>query len=194
MGGTVLMFAGAAIYYKTRLQPTIAQSLTEAEFVNMADAGKAALYMRWILEELQIFQHQPTKILADNTGAIKLANAQKPTQRTRHVELKHMVILQWCDDKLLSFLETKSESNYSDSLSKATERTMFNQHCDIFMGRRKPAYAALNNTVPSDNTLSSSTNETNIIHYFSGFTCKNLHINQLINNPMYYLLNEQQYE
>lgn len=105
-----------------------------------------------------------------------------------------MVILQWCDDELLSFLETKSESNYSDSLSKATERTMFNQHCDIFMGRRKPAYAALNNTVPSDNTLSSSTNETNIIHYFSGSTCKNLHINQLINNPMYYLLNEQQYE
>ena len=57
MGGTDIMFAGAAIYYKTRLQPTIAQSSTEAEFVNMADAGKAALYMRWILEELQIFQH-----------------------------------------------------------------------------------------------------------------------------------------
>ena len=52
MGGIVLMFAGAAVYYKTRLQPTIAQSSTEAEFVNMADAGNAALYMRWILEEL----------------------------------------------------------------------------------------------------------------------------------------------
>ena len=105
--------------------------------------------------------------------------------------MKHMVILQWCDDKLLSFLETKSESNYSNSLSKATERTKFNQHCDIFMGQRKPAYAALTNTVPSDNTLSQTA--ANIIHYFSGSTCKNLHINQLINNPIYYLLNEQKY-
>ena len=37
------MFAGAAIYYKTRLQPTVAQSSTEAEFVNMADARKVGI-------------------------------------------------------------------------------------------------------------------------------------------------------
>ena len=102
--------------------------------------------------------------------------------------MKHMVILQGCDDKLLSFLETNSESNYSNSLSKATERIKFNQHCDIFMGGRKPAYEALTNTVPLDNTLSQTA--TNIITGFS--TCKNLRINQLINNPIYYLLNEQQ--
>ena len=186
------MFAGAAIYYKTRLQPTVAQSSTEAEFVNMADAGKAALYMRCILDELQIFQQQPTKIFADNAGAIKLANAQKPTRRTRHVELKHMVILQWCDDELLSFLETKSESNYSDSLSKATERTKFYQHCDVIMGRRKPAYAALN-TIPLDNTLSTKgeTIHSNIIHFLSCSTYQNPNINLLLNNPLYYLLNEQ---
>ena len=40
-----MMLAGAAVYYKTRLQPTVALSSTEAEFVNMADAGKAALYI-----------------------------------------------------------------------------------------------------------------------------------------------------
>jgi hypothetical protein len=45
-----MMLAGAAVYYRTRLQPTIAQNSTEAEFTNMADAGKAALYLRWILE------------------------------------------------------------------------------------------------------------------------------------------------
>ena len=45
MGGVVMMLAGAAIYYKTRLQPTVALSSTEAEFVNMANAGKAALYL-----------------------------------------------------------------------------------------------------------------------------------------------------
>jgi hypothetical protein len=45
MGGIVMMLAGAAVYYRTRLQPTIAQSSTEAELTNMADAGKAALYL-----------------------------------------------------------------------------------------------------------------------------------------------------
>ena len=46
MGGIIMMLAGAAVYYRTRLQPTIAQSSTEAEFTNMADAGKAALYLK----------------------------------------------------------------------------------------------------------------------------------------------------
>ena len=81
MGGVAMMLAGAAVYYKTRLQPTVALSSTEAEFVNMADAGKAALYIQWILEELGLIQVEPTPICADNTDAIHLANAQKPTQR-----------------------------------------------------------------------------------------------------------------
>ena len=66
MGGIVMMLAGAAVYYRTRLQPTIAQSSTKAEFTNMADAGKAALYLRWILEEIGISMDVPTPILADD--------------------------------------------------------------------------------------------------------------------------------
>ena len=89
-----MMLAGAAVYYRTRLQPTIAQSSTEAEFTNMADAGKAALYLKWILEELGIIMLSATPIHVDNQGAIRLANLQQPTRRTRHVEMKHFVILQ----------------------------------------------------------------------------------------------------
>ena len=66
VGGIVMMLAGAAIYYRTRLQPTVAQSSTEAEFTNMADAGQAALYLKWILEELVIIMTEPTPIHADN--------------------------------------------------------------------------------------------------------------------------------
>ena len=89
MGGVVLMLASAAVFYRTHLQPTIAQSSTEAEFINMADAGKSALYLRWILDELNIIQDLPTPILAANHGAIKMANDQLPTRHTRHVEMKH---------------------------------------------------------------------------------------------------------
>ena len=61
-----MMLAGAAVYYCTQLQPTVALSSTEAELVNMANAGKAALYMRWILEEIVLIQIDPTPISADN--------------------------------------------------------------------------------------------------------------------------------
>ena len=79
MGGVVMMLAGAAVYYRARLQPTVALSSTEAEFVNMTNAEKAALYIRWILEEIGLMQVDPTPILADNSGAIAIANAHKLT-------------------------------------------------------------------------------------------------------------------
>ena len=43
MGGIVMMLAGAVVYHQTRQQPTISQSSMEAEFTNMAGAGKATL-------------------------------------------------------------------------------------------------------------------------------------------------------
>ena len=133
-----MMLAGAAVFYRTRLQPTIAQSSTEAKFTNMADAGKAALYLRWILEELGIIQPTPTPIIADNHGAVRMANAHQPTRRTRHVEMKHFVILQWTDDEFINFVETRSNENYSDSLSKPTGRTKFYEHTVVH-----PWYAVL---------------------------------------------------
>ena len=66
-----------------------------------------------------------TPIHADNQGAIRLANSQQPTRQTRHVEKKYFVILQWIDDKFINFIDTKTDDNYSDSLSKPTARTKF---------------------------------------------------------------------
>ena len=176
--------------------------------MNMTDAGKAALYLRWILEDLQIIQTQPTEILADNTGAIQLCNAGKPTRRTRHVEQKQFIILQWTDDEYIKFIQTPTDSNYSDTLSKQTARTKFYEHTDVFMGRRKPAYATLTDKLHNNNkteqsnqkekeeTTREQTNQkekeagtNNIIHFLSFSTSDNVNTEYDINNnPLYDLL------
>ena len=156
VSGIVFMLAGGAIYYKTRIQPTIALSSTEAELSAMADAGKAALYLRSILDEIGLQQTEPTPILADNKGARNMSNAQQPTRRTRHVEMKQLVILQWTEEDLITFQETKSEYNISDSLSKPVGRIKFYEQNDILMGRRRPKYT---NSVHFENQDSRSVGE-----------------------------------
>ncbi|OEU21930.1 hypothetical protein FRACYDRAFT_232078 [Fragilariopsis cylindrus CCMP1102] len=75
MGGVVMMLTGAAVYYLTGLQLTIAQSSTEAEFMNMGDAGnKEALYLQWILEEIGLNMDKATRILAQYTPANKMVD------------------------------------------------------------------------------------------------------------------------
>ena len=91
--------AGGAIYYRTRIQPTIALSSTEAEFAAMTDAGKAAIYLRSILDQIGLTQEHPTEIQVANRGARYLANAQQPTRNTRHIDIKQMIILQWTDEE-----------------------------------------------------------------------------------------------
>jgi hypothetical protein len=140
MGGIVFLLAGGAIYYRSRLQPTVAQSSTEAEFCNMTDGGKAALYLRSILEEIGLDQILPTEILADNRGSRQLSNARQPTRRTRHVDMKHFVILQWTEEERITYSEVSTNNNFSDSLTKPTGRVKFYEHNDIMMGRRRPIY------------------------------------------------------
>ena len=87
----------------------VALSSTEAELYSMTDAGKAALYLRSLLEELGLLQQfLPTPIEADNRGARQLTNAQQPTKRTRHVHIKEFCILQWVEDDELIYKEVQA--------------------------------------------------------------------------------------
>jgi hypothetical protein len=76
--GLILMLAGGAIGYKTKFQPVIAHSSTEAEFIAACDTAKIILFFRSILEELGVKQTHATVMFEDNTGALLMANAQQP--------------------------------------------------------------------------------------------------------------------
>ena len=89
------MMAGAVIVYKTILQRVIALSSTEAEFCALSEAGKLALYVRSILGELGIDQHDATSVYEDNKGCLHMTQNQKPTKNTRHVDLRHFAVVDW---------------------------------------------------------------------------------------------------
>jgi Reverse transcriptase (RNA-dependent DNA polymerase) len=133
--GTVLLYSCATILYKTRYQPAIALSSTEAEFVAASDTGKSILYLRSLLNQLGYLPPNPTPMLVDNRGALYMVDSQAPTKRTRHVDIRYFALLQWQKDKHLLVIPVPTADNISDSLTKATGRIKFHQHTDIYMGR-----------------------------------------------------------
>jgi hypothetical protein len=50
------MYAGRAVGYKTKFQPVIAHSSTEAEFIVVCDTEKMILFFKSIMEEQGIPQ------------------------------------------------------------------------------------------------------------------------------------------
>jgi hypothetical protein len=168
-GGIVFFYAAGAVFWRARIHPTVAQSSTEAELNAMTDAGKAALYLRSILEELGLEQLHPTDIQVDNRGARQLTNAQQPTRRTRHIDMKDFCILQWTEEEQINYKDVATALNVSDSLSKPTGRIKFHEHMDIMMGRRKPIYVHSTTTAQTTPSLRDTYPE-----IFS--TCSNLNL------------------
>ena len=143
VSGIILKLAGGCILYKTKYQPTIALSTTEAEFTAAADAGKAILYVRSILSEINLPQDQATTLYIDNNGALLMGNAQQPTRRTRHMDLKTFSIIDWVKRDLLIMQRIKSSDNCADVMTKQTGKQLFHRHFDYIMGRIVPDYVNL---------------------------------------------------
>jgi len=138
ISGVAVMFAGAVIAYKSITQHAVALSTTEAEFYVLAEAGKIMLYIRTILDDLNVPQTPASVIYEDNSGCIHITAAKKPTKRTRHVEIRHFAIIDWINKDLINVSKIITNDNASDTLTKSLPRILFHRHNDTLMGRRKP--------------------------------------------------------
>ena len=67
------MLAGGVVTYKTRVQKTVSTSSSEAEFQAASDAGKMALYVCSILDELGVPQEYATCLFEDNSATVHMA-------------------------------------------------------------------------------------------------------------------------
>eukprot|EP00804_Cyclotella_cryptica_P026909 CCRYP_019596-RA/>CCRYP_019596-RA protein AED:0.30 eAED:0.30 QI:0/0/0/1/0/0/2/0/225 len=98
--GIVIQLAGGTIAYKTKLKPTVALSSTEVEFMAACNTGKMILFIRSILWDLGIPQQAATILYEDNDACTAMANAQKPTTRTRHMDIRYFAG-EWVEHDLM---------------------------------------------------------------------------------------------
>jgi hypothetical protein len=139
--GLVFTLCGAAVCYKSKLQPTVATSSTEAEFIAAVMAAKLARYLRSILLEIGCPQTAPTVLYADNQAAILMVNANRPTTRSRHIDIQHFAIQEWREkgDILMEYIA--GIINMSDALTKALGWTLHHRHTRRMMGHFAPGYS-----------------------------------------------------
>jgi hypothetical protein len=134
ISGVVLKLAGAAIAWKTQVQPTVLLSTTEAEFLAACDAGRMVLYLRSVLAELGYEQEHATTLFEDYRGAVLMSQASQPTQQTRHIDICNFVFLQCVDQDLLHMVNIKSTANVSDILTKQTPKPTMLRHLHNLLG------------------------------------------------------------
>jgi len=79
---------GNCISWKSQLQPLVALSSTEAEYVAVTDAFKEATWLQGLLKEIQMLQGKVT-VFSDSQSVIHLCKNPVYHERTKHVDVKY---------------------------------------------------------------------------------------------------------
>ena len=115
--GYVFRGAGGAITWSSKLQPTVAASTTEAEYMAAAAAAKEGLWLRKALYDLGE-PHSSMVIGCDNQAA--LAHIKNPivSLRAKHVEIHHHFLRERVEMGQLHYHYVRTADNASDVLTK----------------------------------------------------------------------------
>jgi hypothetical protein len=123
----VFMLNGGIISWSSRLQPTVALSTTEAEYMAAAAATKEVLWLRTLLSELGIITGTIT-ISADNQAAIKLLKNPVISNRSKHIDVQHHFAREHVVRKDVDFAYVPTDSMLADIMTKALPENKFVKH------------------------------------------------------------------
>ncbi|GAB4822219.1 hypothetical protein N2152v2_009265 [Parachlorella kessleri] len=130
--GYVFILGGGAISWSSRLQPTVAVSTTEAEYMAAAYAIKEALWLRTLLTEVGLEQGTIT-ICADNQSAIKLLKNPVFTMRSKHSDVIYHFARERVIRKDITFKYVSTDKMVADGLTKPLPTAKLD-YCRTAMG------------------------------------------------------------
>jgi hypothetical protein len=87
-GGYMVCMGGAAVSWRSKLQPIVTLSTTEAEYVAAVEAGKEMKWMRNLMKEFGSPLNAASPLLCNNQSAISVAKNPVHYGRMKHLDLR----------------------------------------------------------------------------------------------------------
>ncbi|KAJ9542449.1 LOW QUALITY PROTEIN: hypothetical protein OSB04_028955 [Centaurea solstitialis] len=116
--GYLLLLGGAPVSWKTKKQSVVSRSSAEAEYRSMASTVSEILWMRWLLQELDVPFEGPTPLFCDNQAARHIANNPVFHERTKHVEMDCYCVRERVETQEIHPLHVDSKLQIADLFTK----------------------------------------------------------------------------
>ena len=116
--GYVFMLGNGALSWGSRLQPTVALSSAEAEYMAVTAAVQEALHLRQLFDGLGYGQDGPTVILEDNQGCMALAVNTGTNPRTKHIAIRYHFIRDHITNGQVKLVYVPTEHQLADIFTK----------------------------------------------------------------------------
>ncbi len=109
-----------AVIWGSRVQRSVSTSTTEAEYVALAEAGKIAKWLGELLADLGYIQlaQAPIRLYGDSRAALALTEDPKHHSRTKHIDVRHHLIRQLANDRVVELTYCSTNKMLADGLTK----------------------------------------------------------------------------
>ena len=133
VSGFIVYVQGCPISWKSRKQKAVTLSSSEAEYVAISEVCAEIMFLKQVMEFLNITVMLPITVRVDNVGAIYLANNAISGPRTKHVDIRYHFVRDYIEKGIIQIDFVKSEDNDSDIFTKNLGEELFNKHCGQYM-------------------------------------------------------------
>ena len=124
--GYLFRLGETPITWNSKKQTTVALSSTEAEYMALTEGTKEAIWLRRLLQEIQVLQDTtPTMIFGDNQGSLKLAHNPVFHSRTKHVDVRHHFIREKVESGQVTLDYISTRDQLADILTKPLGKITF---------------------------------------------------------------------
>ena len=113
----VFTLCGSCISWKSQLQPIVALSTTESEYVAATKAFKEAIWLRALLSEIG-FLDKNVVVFSDSQSAIQLCKNPVFHDRTKHIDVRFHYIRDIVEKGIVKLEKIPSEFNPADMGTK----------------------------------------------------------------------------
>jgi len=117
--GYIFMLGTRPVSWSSKKQPIVTLSNTEAEFVAATSCACQAIWLRRILEELQLKQEGATTIFCDNSSAINLSKNPVLHGKSKHIDVKYYFLRDLCNEGKFELKYCPSEEQLADIFTKS---------------------------------------------------------------------------
>jgi len=115
------------VTWRSKKQTVVSRSSAESEFRAVAHGMCEGIWLRRLMEELQVPFEKPIKLYCDNKAAVSIAHNPVHHDRTKHVEVDRHFIKEKLDSGSVCMIYLPSKQQVADLLTKSLTRKLFEE-------------------------------------------------------------------
>jgi hypothetical protein len=134
--GYVFFLGESPISWKSKSQPTVALSSTEAEYMGLASSTQEMLYLKALCLQFGIPVDFPV-VLGDNMSALALVSNPVHHARTKHIDIRHHYCREALESGIIDYQYVHTLLNVADTFTKPLAFHQFVVLRDLMFNQRR---------------------------------------------------------